>query len=112
MNLKDELQGQGLFKKRRSSGRVEFLALKDEIKEALDDGYLAIEVWEHLREKGVISIQYRMFVRYVNRFVRQKNSKTEPEPIPEKPTGPKQVHIDGPKRFEYDATPIPFDELV
>ncbi len=111
MDLKDEMQGLGLFQKKKGSGRVEFLALKHEIKDALDSGYLAKEIWQHLSDKGVISIQYRMFLRYVHRFVKQKNVEMKPKPISQS-TEPKRVHVEKPKHFEYDAKPMSVDELI
>lgn len=57
-------------KKRLGSGRVAFLARKEEIKARIDAGYTMAAVYEeHQKHLG---ISYGQFVNYVNKFIRSK----------------------------------------
>jgi hypothetical protein len=71
--------------------RAAFLALREEVKQALDDGWPVKEIWETLHEEGSIAFSYTVFCRYVKRLIvrpRQemgsvaagKKRKREPEP--------------------------------
>jgi len=115
MSLMDELQEQVLAARQRGSGRVEFLVVKDEIQQALESGYSALQIWRQLRQQQKISIQYRMFKRYVDRFLSGEKPTpvdTITRPTITKSVGPTRVHVERPKRFEHDATPMSLDELV
>ena len=115
----DGIKAEALNQKRKGSGRVEFLALRQEIQDALNDGYLVKEVWQYLKDKGVISIQYRMFIRYVNRFL--KSNEILVAPLPKE----SQVQIESTslqqpiqttekphKRFEFDPLSKSEEELI
>ena len=119
MKLMDGIKAEALNQKRKGSGRVEFLALRQEIQDALNDGYLVKEVWQYLKDKGVISIQYRMFIRYVNRFL--KSNETLNSPLSKE----SQVQIESTslqqpiqttekphKRFEFDPLSKSEEELI
>jgi hypothetical protein len=71
--------------------RAAFLALRNEVKQALDDGWPIKEIWETLHEEGSIAFSYTVFCRYVKRLIvrpRQemgivtapKTRKREPDP--------------------------------
>jgi hypothetical protein len=53
----------------KGKNRAAFLALRDEIKDALDDGWPVKVIWETLREEGKIAFGYDAFSRYVNRLI-------------------------------------------
>ena len=119
MKLMDGIKAQALNQKRKGSGRVEFLALRQEIQDALDDGYLVKEVWQYLSDKGVISIQYRMFIRYVNRFLKHKEllgsssmKKNRDVIESESLQQPIQITEKLHKRFEFDALSKSEEELI
>jgi len=60
--------------RRTGKGRREFLALKDEIEDALRNGYTIKEIWEFLQEEGMLSIKYSSFYYYVRLYgLRQKD---------------------------------------
>jgi hypothetical protein len=61
--------------------RAAFLAVRDDVKKALDDGWPVKVVWATLREEGRIEFKYDAFIKYVNQLVRN----TEP---PARPTAP------------------------
>lgn len=108
MSLKDELQKKGAIPGQKGSGRIEFLAIKSDIKEALESGYSVMQIWHLLYEQKKISIQYRMFKRYIDRYL----IKTQQDSLTPKRSEPKKIDVKRPKHFEYNATPKSLDELV
>ncbi len=52
----------------RARDLVAFLALHNEVKEAIEDGWSLVAIWEHLREEKKISHSYTSFLRYVKRL--------------------------------------------
>lgn len=54
---------------RRGSKKLNFLALKSEIAEALDDGYSARAIWDLLQKENNINMSYGMFSVYVKKFI-------------------------------------------
>jgi|SRR5687768_6554806 len=66
-------------KQRLGTGRVAFLARKEEIKARIEAGYTMITVYEeHQKQLG---ISYGQFVNYVNRYIKKKGN----EPAVEAP---------------------------
>jgi hypothetical protein len=133
MNLSEEMKRQPPGrKKQRGSGRQAFLAHRNEIAQALADGYLAKEIWEFLHGKGSMPIQYRTFIDYVNRYIQQpgetkKSGQDETavvqttKPVKEersvenitKAEGePKRKTEDLTKRFEYSAKGKSKEDLI
>lgn len=53
-----------------------FLALKDEIKEAMGDGHNVFCIWETLHEEGKLKFSYETFRKYVNRIIRAHSDNT------------------------------------
>jgi len=76
---------------RNGTNRAAFLAVRDDVKQALDDGWPVRAIWETLHEERKIAFSYPAFCRYVKRLVvgRRleigrdlavgKKGKTEPE---------------------------------
>lgn len=63
--------------------RAAFLAVRDDVKKALNDGWPVKVVWATLRDEGRIAFGYDAFIKYVNQLVRQ------PEvPPPDRPAAP------------------------
>lgn len=64
---------EGLKKRReeksKTHGRYAFLKYKEEIKEALDNGYNAIDIWDHLHKKGEMPIKYNQFTVYIRKLI-------------------------------------------
>lgn len=74
---------------RAGQNRAAFLALRDDIKEALDDGWPVKTVWQTLREEGKISFGYDAFISYVNQLIRTTEKPTvTPVPAPKVPPKP------------------------
>lgn len=70
----------------KGQGRAAFIALKPDIKSALDEGWSAKEIWTLLREEEKISISYSVFLRYIRAYGLKEVSKSE-EPIGQLPAG-------------------------
>ena len=49
--------------------KVEFLALKDDISEALEKGWSVIAIWETLRDEGSFTATYNTFRLYVLKYL-------------------------------------------
>lgn len=62
----------------RNKNLVAFLAVRADIKEALDVGYSVKTVWENLLELKRIEFSYDTFLNYVNRQIRRPSA----NPIP------------------------------
>lgn len=116
MSLTDKLRDAS-SQPRKGRGRQAFLAKKKEISQALAEGTTAKEIWEILHEEGVIPIQYRTFVEYVNRYIltTEKEKQNQPEPetakaqVAEKKevrteNEPKQLKDESSGQFDYKAT--------
>lgn len=73
MSLSDELR-KTLAAKPERNGRHAFLVFKKEIEQALSEGFTIAETWRCLYENGRVPIQYRQFVRYVQRFITKEES--------------------------------------
>ena len=54
---------------RSGMNRSAFLALRDEVKEAIADGWPVKEIWATLYEEGKVSFSYETFRTYVNRLI-------------------------------------------
>ena len=49
--------------------RAAFLALRDEVKQAIDDGWPVKTIWETLHDEGKVAFSYQAFRGYVNRLI-------------------------------------------
>ncbi|MDH3444477.1 MAG: TraK family protein [Deltaproteobacteria bacterium] len=50
---------------RNGKNKASFLAVRDQVREALDDGWSMFAIWETLHEEGSIAFSYTVFCRYV-----------------------------------------------
>lgn len=62
--------------------RAAFLAVRAEVKQALEDGWSVKTVWETLHDEGKIGFSYHAFIRYVNQLIRQVPPSSAAEPAP------------------------------
>lgn len=97
--------------------KVEFLALKDDISEALEKGWSVSAIWETLRDEGSFTASYNTFRLYVLEYLNgqkpgysQKDSAApQPKKLVKKHDGKKNT--DSMPSFIYN--PIPnIDELI
>ena len=92
---------------RSHRNRAAFLAMRDEVRSALDEGWSIKVVWETLHEENRIGFGYDAFTRYVHKLIYKapepatKEPATKPEAGgPTKPAKPNQSAVtapDGPK---------------
>jgi hypothetical protein len=64
---------------RHGKNRAAFLALRPDIKQALDDGWPVKTIWKTLHEEGKITFGYQAFRGYANRLILSHNNE-EPAP--------------------------------
>jgi hypothetical protein len=115
MTLSDELKQRAQAVGQRGRGRQAFLARRSEIKQALENGYTAKEVWALLYEKGAMPIQYRTFIDYVNRYLKDHGQQIGMSPLPPPKTSTREVKQRKnqlTKRFEFDAKGKSKEDLI
>jgi hypothetical protein len=61
---------------RNGKNRAAFLAVRDQVRRALDDGWSILSIWETLPDEGKVAFSYESFRRFVNRFLIGQRSKT------------------------------------
>ena len=54
---------------RNGQNRVTFLAMREDVKQAIDDGWPVKAIWETLHEEGKVSFSYQAFIGYANRLI-------------------------------------------
>ncbi len=62
-------QKKGLNSSSANTARVVFLAIRDDVKSAIDAGYSLTTIWEHMHETGRVSTTYETFRRHVKRYI-------------------------------------------
>ncbi|OQW86272.1 MAG: hypothetical protein BWK72_18025 [Rhodoferax ferrireducens] len=67
---------------RSAQNRAAFLALRVDIKQALDDGWPVKSIWETLHEEGKVDFSYQAFRGYANRLILSPPATEPPAPIP------------------------------
>ncbi len=99
---------------RNAQNRAAFLALRGDVKQALDDGWPVKSIWETLHDESKVTFSYQAFRGYVNRLILSEkeasiSSQTE-KPIIEKKEV--QEKIEPPKKrpaqiagFVFQANP-------
>lgn len=61
-----------------TKNKVAFLALKEDIIEAMSHGWPMKTIWDTLTEEGKVSFSYKTFRLYIAQFIRQE-PKSEPQ---------------------------------
>lgn len=54
---------------RNAQNRAAFLAIRTDIKEALNDDWPLKSIWETLHEEGKVTFSYQSFLGYTNRLI-------------------------------------------
>lgn len=115
MTLIDQLKKDN----RRSDGRHSVLVNRDDIREAMDQGYTVKAIWEALRQQGKVSISYQQFRLHVKKLIRQPApvTVTEPAPasgptaLPENSSGPIMNRPEA-KTYKHDPVTPDKDNLI
>ena len=96
---------------RTGKNRASFLAVRDDVRKALDDGWPVKVIWDTLRDEGKIEFGYDAFIGYVNRLIRNVEP-TPPAKPPadqvkaDKPAPKAKAKTDAPQEPKKEATPI------
>ena len=79
-SLSERIAARATGKKQSRSGqnRASFLALRVDIKQALDDGWPVKSIWETLHAEKKIDFSYQAFWNYVNRLILSPPAPTNP----------------------------------
>ena len=112
---------------KKDINRAAVLALRGEIKEALDQGWPMTRIWKVLHDRGSISFSYQAFTVYVNRLILcddkqakypiRNSAKTAENPVkkpdvkPQKITPKEKVDTNVIKSFVYDPLMLTKDDL-
>jgi hypothetical protein len=67
-----EQLGEWVKRRRSSKGAspvARFLAVRDDVKAALDAGYPVKTIWMQMCESQRVNVSYDTFIRYVNRYI-------------------------------------------
>ena len=99
------IQNQSEKKNGRSSAKIEFIALQDDIQEALDKGCSMKAIWETLSDEGQFSFGYKAFRHYVLKLIKSDQESTRDE----KPSKSKTTNEI--KGFTFNPIPNP-EELL
>ena len=76
--------------KERDTGRMAFLAHKDQIRQALAEGYKVKAIWRALDADGVMPVGYESFLRYVKELPEYGARAKRPRRAPAEPEGPEK----------------------
>jgi hypothetical protein len=93
----------------RDKNLVAFLAVRDDVRAALDAGYAVKTIWSNLHESKRISVSYTAFLHYVRKFLSQPAGATDMQPVA--PAAVDETtfrHIDKPAKaagFVFNPTP-------
>lgn len=82
--------------KKNRSGKVEFIAQKQEIEDAIAKGWPIKKIWDQLHSDNKITFSYAMFLRYAKELILNKNKPTDAEqsvPTPPSSTENQQEEI-------------------
>lgn len=61
--------------------RAAFLALRGEVKQAIDDGWPVKTIWETLHDEEKVAFSYQAFRGYVNRLILSPSANGEATPL-------------------------------
>ncbi|HDS1573313.1 TPA: TraK family protein [Stenotrophomonas maltophilia] len=82
-------------KRRQDAAAVAFLAVRGDVKAAMDSGYAVTTIYEYMREHGRVKCSYETFRKHVQRFI-----KSAPAPAPVPPPATDQAKGEKPAQQE------------
>ena len=92
-------------KSTHASTMASFLAVSENVRDAVDAGFELKTIWEHLREKKRISFRYETFLKYVNRHIKKDTGTKKVKKQSQDKTGSK------PTSFSFSPNPKKDDLL-
>ena len=108
----------------RDKNLVAFLAVRDDVRAAVDAGYAVKTIWSNMSEAGRVKFGYDTFLNYTNRLIRRQKTplpaapdttpapaeSTRPKPGTKK-TAPPKVVKPAATGFTFDSAPKKEDLL-
>ena len=91
--------------RKRDKNWVAFLAVQEDVLEALADGYAAKTIWLHLVETQRIDFGYDTFLNYTKRQKRNQAKAGERKTEKENPTIKKTKETQHPAGFNFNSVP-------
>jgi len=82
-------------KRRQDAAAVAFLAVRGDVKAAMDSGYAVTTIYEHMRETGRVKCSYETFRKHVQRFIKAAPAAPAPVPPPEVEAGATGRGVEG-----------------
>lgn len=83
---------------KRNKNLVAFLAIKNDVKEAIDAGFAVKIIWANLVDSKRITFSYETFLNYVNRYLRHPQKTSTP-------SSSSKIKTKKPDKPEESATP-------
>ena len=104
--LSDWIKKEDELKVQRSKKLIAFLAVKNDITEAIELGFPISTIWQHLQSKGSIDYQYNTFLRYVRKHITdvEKTSKNKSDSVPRQIDQPDNKTSAGPRKLVVKPT--------
>ncbi|EKN4882334.1 TPA: TraK family protein [Yersinia enterocolitica] len=98
---------------RGGANRAEFLAQREDIADALQDGWSIKQIWDTLYDEGKITFSYDPFTKYVKNIIRSKKQHSvlsgvqqgqipEQKPKDAQPQTPKSIFSTGLPKFQHN----------
>jgi hypothetical protein len=104
-NLTSWVEARSGQKKRMDAALVAFLAVKNDVQEAIEAGFTLATIYAHLRETGKLTCTYETFRRHVRRSKLSTLKNSRP-PLPKNPKPLSSGEQPKPSTgFTFNATP-------
>jgi hypothetical protein len=65
----------------KGKNRASFLAVRDEVRQSIEDGWAIKQIWECLHAEEKVPFGYDAFIGYVNRLILHPLSLSPPPPV-------------------------------
>ncbi len=102
--LKNWVEKQETISNRRKY-LLSFLAVRENVAEALKEKYPMKIIWEHLFKSGKIEFHYETFRRYVKQHIREKENTHTSAPESDKVAPKEKASTPKPTGFNFNAKP-------
>jgi Family of unknown function (DUF5338) len=89
-------------KSQKSKSLASFLAQKNDINEALCEGFSTYIIWKHQMSEGNLTMSYRQFCRYVDKHITKTDKKNKLSIKNKQPEKPKTTFTFNPVPNEED----------
>ncbi|PTQ79413.1 hypothetical protein C8R21_12823 [Nitrosospira multiformis] len=97
---------------RNARNLAAFLAQRDEIRNALEDGWTVYQIWETLHAEQKITTSYNAFCSQVNRLIikREETALPKTKRAYQSPSPPR--HAANTAGFTFSSTPLKDEEIL